>query len=225
MKNTLRLAAPCLGIAALLLASNSGWANDDQEAGATTETKDAGTLTTPNSMESPGVVDEEAGMTGDTSSQQKPTEQQKMAMKSELAPHVVVIESSLESAKDQLAGIRAQYELSEDQQKHPIEQIRLHTRELRDDLKMAMDHQTRLQSGVKKYPQVAQSGEFRQVSSSLSEVNRGVQSWETKSKSTAYWNNKDQVKQDLDTFEKQLDSAISNAKSFGSKQFEAPSVG
>jgi hypothetical protein len=204
MKNTLRLAASCLGAAALTLATQSAWATDDQP----------GTVGSTDTMSSDQAGKE--GMAGTT----QMGEQQKMSLKTELAPHVVVISSSLESAKDQLAGVRAQYELSENSQSRPMTQIKLHTRELRYDLKVAMNSQSQLQSGAKKYPTVAQSGEFRQINSSLSEVNKTAQNWESKSKSSSYWNNKDQVKQDLDNFEKQIDSAISNARSFESKQFD-----
>jgi len=218
MKNTLRLAASCLGAAALTLATQSAWATNDQPGTVSETDNTTSTDTTATDTMSSDQAGKE-GMAGTT----QMDEQQKTALKTELAPHVVVISSSLESAKDQLAGVRAQYELAEGQQTRPMTQIKLHTREIRDDIKMATDSQSQLQSGAKKYPAVAQSGEFRQVNSSLGEVTKTAQSWESKSKSTSYWNNKDQVKQDLDNFEKQIDSAISNAKSFESKQFESTS--
>jgi hypothetical protein len=211
MKTTLRLVASCLSAAALLVAAPA-LANDDHTSSTDTVDQQSGTIgNTDNSM---GDQAGKEGMAGTM-----PPAASDTAIKTDLNPHVVVIESSLESAKDQLAGLRSQYEISDS--KRPMTQIRVHSRELRGDLKVAMEHQSQLQNGAKKYPEVAQSGEFRSINSSLSEVNKTAQSWESKSKANAYWNNKDQVKQDLDNFEKQLDSAISNAKSFESKSFDA----
>lgn len=217
MKNTLRIVSR-LGAAALLLVSQVVLANtDEQQPGTTGSDTTVGTGTgIVSDTDQPGKEGIAGTMPVD---QSQVSDQQKMARKVELVPHAVVIESSLESAKDQLAGIRSQYELTDGQKDRSMVQghVKLHAREIKDDLKMAMDHQSRLQGGVKKYPEFAQSGEFRGVNSSLTELNKTAQNWENKSKSAGYWNNKDQVTQDLDNFEKQIDSAISNAKSFESK--------
>jgi hypothetical protein len=151
----------------------------------------------------------------------KPTPEAKI----NLAPHGVMIQTSLMSALDQVKGMKAQLDVSDTPNKETTAHIKKHELEMKSDLRTAFTHQFELQSGIKKYPQIAQSDNFKSTDMALSDVKKASQSWMSKSSNAEYWKNKSQAKSDLDQLEKKINSAIDQTNDFNKSQLDITAFG
>ena len=142
--------------------------------------------------------------------------------KSEVAPHTVMIESALMSALDQIKGIRLQLDIGSTE---AINHMKLHSKEINDDLKTTLAHQKELQGAVKIFPELANSKDYKVANTALSDVEGVNKAWQIKTTQSDYWNNQDQVRADLDMFEGRLNSALDRTKSFNSNKLNAPNIG
>ena len=142
--------------------------------------------------------------------------------KSEIAPHTVMIESAIMSALDQIKGIRLQLDIGSTE---AINHMKLHTKEINDDLKTSLAHHKELQGAVKNFPAVANSKDYKVANTALSDVDSVNKAWQLKTTQTDYWKNQNQVKADLDMFEGRLNSALDRTKSLNANQLNAANIG
>lgn len=159
--------------------------------------------------------------------QQKSGEMREMkSPKNSLAPHTVVIQAALQSAMDQLKGIRNELQITSPPSAEMIDNLKMQSREINTDLRSAMSHEMHLQSGVKKFPELAGKDEYRAVSKALDDLETYNQSWQGKTARNDYWKNKEMVQTDLDRLERQLVAALDKTRLFSSEQLGyTPSVG
>lgn len=182
------------------------------------------------SMSESQQSEQQAGTMG-TEQQAKQPEQAQKQMKDQakmqLAPHAVTIESSLTAAREQLKGLRNGLKIAEDQAPSPavVKHLQMISKQMTEDLEMAKVHQGELQSGVKKFPEIASSQDYRNVNMAVTEVDKLSSTFQGKTGSSEYWRNHRQVMNDLDNLERRLDKAIDETKSFSSGQLDFRMVG
>lgn len=159
----------------------------------------------------------------------KPTGMEKMESntpKTVLAPHSVMIQTSLQTAINQIQGIRNQLEITSPPNPDMIDHLKMHSRAINSDLKTAMNHEILLQSQAKKFPDMAGKEDFKAMGKALDDVGAFNQGWQARISRSDYWRNKEQVKTDLDKLEKDLSSAIDKTRSFSTSALEmTPSYG
>jgi hypothetical protein len=67
---------------------------------------------------------------------------------------------------------------------------------------------------------VAQSEEYKSLTTALNDLNTFSQSFQKKINTSEYWQNKDQAKTDLDQFKSRLNQALDKAESFNSSKLD-----
>lgn len=174
----------------------------------------AGSTTTGNTSDSTASSDATTGATtGTTTTSGAMMEKAKM----DLSPHAVMIHSSLESARDQLRGLRTQADTVPASNKQFMKHARIYNKEIGDTVKQATTHAGELQAFIKNYPDLAKSEEFKQLNTAMDDLRTTYQSWNTQASNQSYWNNKEKVVTDLEAFNKRLSSAIDKSKGFNSE--------
>jgi hypothetical protein len=203
------------------------WANDDASTGAR-EGQESGQAEMEKAGHSDGMRADETMARGERAREQAalPDEMKKQA-KNEVAPHAIMVKSSLESAKEQISGLKDQMKLAKadnsDQMKvqgQVMEHFKLHTKNLKQDIDTAQKHSMELSSSVKKYPELANAEDYRSLNSALMDVRSSTQSWQAKAASPSYWKNSQQVSSDLDSLDQKINNAIDKDKSFSSTHLD-----
>jgi hypothetical protein len=162
----------------------------------------------------PAVAADSAGMTSDPGS-----------AKIQMAPHSVMIHSSLASALDRVKGLRAQIDAVPPGTPESMSHIRMYEQEINSDLNIAATHERELQSAARQYPSIAQSDQLKAQTSALNDVRAFSQSWQAKASNDSYWRNKKQSFSDLDSLEKSLNNAMNKTKDFSSSELNVNNVG
>jgi hypothetical protein len=134
----------------------------------------------------------------------RPSQQQK----ADLGPHAILINSALESAKNQVDGLKSQV----DNRVSSNSAYQVHLSNLRADVGQAMSQKSQLGEAIVKYPQLRTKENYRQLQASLDAVNALSKSLSANGSHPAYWTNKDQAKSDLDRLSDELGNAISRTK-------------
>lgn len=179
-------------------------------------------------QQQPGEMEQSGEMGGETGgvTQQQPDAKMKNQVKMDLAPHSVMIQSSLASAREHLRGLRTEFKVSEGQPTTPyITHFQMLSKEINDSVKAANVHKGELQGSIKRFPNVARSDDYKQVQSSVGDLAQFNQSWQSKISKSEYWKNQDQVKSDLDKLDQQLSNAIDKTQAFNSSQLDLSMVG
>lgn len=184
------------------------------------------------SVQDPKSIDQQAGTVATEETDKKMAEekvQEKGGMKMEgekkdsakmkLAPHTVMITSSLKGALEAVKGLKTELKVSEDltPSGEYIEHFKMFGNEINSDLGMAKEHQSHLKASVGSFPEIARSDEYKNVNSAFSELSSLNSSWQAKIKSSEYWKNPKVAMTDLEQLEKRLNQAIDNAKSLNSE--------
>ncbi len=144
--------------------------------------------------------------------------------KAKLAPHTLMIESSLSSAMDQVRGLKGEMGVAEGMKaadQNTIQSYNAFVKEMNNDLKVARTHVKQLKSDVRSYPDIANSDEYRNMSPAFQDLHKTLSSWEGKACNAKYWNNQQQAMADIDKLEKQLGNALNKVKNFSSSQLNA----
>lgn len=221
-----------VGVSTLARAEDSGnysGSRDSEQSGSTSDNSGR-------SSEQSGTVGQDtSGTMGSPSESDTTTSRSRAGMgdrdikndaaKMSLAPHAIAVETSLMSALDQVKGLRAQVKTAQNQPNSEfMSQYKMHTRQIKDALSSARKHESELKTRANKFPNVAQSDEYRQLSPAINDAERLSQQWEKQSASSSYWRDNNKVSQDLDQLEKRLNNALDKTKSFSSR-IDVASVG
>jgi hypothetical protein len=149
--------------------------------------------------------------------------------KLELAPHAVMVESSLQNALIEVKAMRNQLKLTENSSATVpsgfFSSFKDLSKDINMDVKKAMDHNSRLESSARNHPNFVKGEDIRGVGAALSDVQRLNSTWQSKAGNDSYWRNKEQAKTDLDTLERRLNTAIDKARSFNSDKLELSTIG
>jgi hypothetical protein len=148
----------------------------------------------------------------------------KTEAKSKLAPHALMIQSSLSSAMDQVRGIKGEMDVSKDAKKADqlaMKSYKSFIHEMRNDINVARTHERQLMTDARKYPEIANSNELRDMTPALKSLETNLASWESKASTSKYWMNQDQARNDINKIQQQLDNALSKVKSFSSGKLNA----
>jgi hypothetical protein len=185
--------------------------------------------TTTTSPSTPGTVDpnmNKGNMPADQAA--VPVKGNEMA-KMELAPHAVIVESSLQSALIDVKAMRNQLKLTDGSTvtvpANFWTSLRDLSREVNLDVKKAMEHNTQLESSARNHPSFVKSEDIRGVGAALSDVQRINSTWQSKASSEGYWKNREQARTDLDNLERRLNTAIDKARSFNSDKLDLSTIG
>jgi hypothetical protein len=191
---------------------------------------ESGTQNQAQTQEQAQVVAPSGAMSQDMNAQktQPSTEQgsEKMVKtdaKARLAPHTLIMESSLSSAMDQVRGLKGELGVTQDLKKtdqHAVQTYKTFIREMRNDVNVARTHERQLMNDVRRYPDLANSDEFKSVKPALRDLQTTLSSWESKANKSQYWNNQSQAKADIDKLERQLNNALDKVKSFSSSRLD-----
>jgi hypothetical protein len=176
-------------------------------------------------VRSSGTSDNTAQTTSQNNAQ---TDSAKKLAKSNLAPHALMMESSLHSAMDQVQGIKGEMEVTQDLKKADkmaVQGYKDFIKEMKNDINVARTHERQMMSHIHKYPEVANSNEFKSVDPALRNLQTSLKQWESKTNNAQYWNNQQQAKADIDHLQKQLSNALDKVKSFNSSQLNTTSTG
>jgi hypothetical protein len=179
---------------------------------------------------SSGSSDQNMAATTQTQSDQsnkmdnKMADASKMEAKSKLAPHALIMESSLASAMDQVRGMKGEMEMTQDVKKADkmaVQGYKAFIKEMKNDINVARTHERQMMSHVRNYPEVANSTEFKSVDPALRNLQSTLTQFESKTNNAQYWNNQQQAKADISNLEKQLSNALDKVKSFNSSKLNA----
>jgi hypothetical protein len=164
--------------------------------------------------------------TGSTSNMD---DQMKMSARSTIAPHSILMQTALTSARDQIQGLKTQLKAMENTGTSTTTQgqsagisgsndkiFQSHVKELRNDLSLAQNHEKELKSNLSKFPQLRNQDDYKNLSTSLQAVNDQLKGWQDKVSSKTYWQNQEQARTDLDGLEQRLNTAIDRTRSFNS---------
>lgn len=170
----------------------------------------------------PGVVGaEERASPGNPGTSSDPTQAQRKLIKSELAPHSVMIETALKASQTEIEGIRSQLKAEEGRQSaESIDHYKIYSKEIRDNANTLATHQAHLKEMSKKFSNVASSKEFREANAAIDEYRNLATRWESKASTSAYWNDRSQVSNDLDSLVRRIDTAMNKTKGFNSSQLD-----
>ena len=180
--------------------------------------------------EQPGSMAQEQGMSSEPSSAQVAPGMGEKEIKADattmtLAPHAIAVETALMNAIDQLKGLKAQVRTAQNQPTPEfMSQYKMHTRDIQGALNLARKHEGELKNRAGKFPNVAQSEEFRQLAPAISDAERLSTQWGKQTAASGYWRDNVRVTQDLDALEKRLTNALDKTKSF-STRFDVATVG
>lgn len=157
----------------------------------------------------------------------KMTEQNKRVVQGELAPHSLMIETSLIRAIDEVKGLRAGLKVEEDRVPTStfIQHYKIQGKEINNDLRTAKNHESELNATIQKHPQIAKTDDFRSAQSAIHDAMSLNSSWQAKVESPDYWRNPKAVMDDLDRIEKQLNQALDKTRNFNSSQLNVSNVG
>ena len=134
-----------------------------------------------------------------------------------MSPHTLTIQSELRGALDHVKAIRTELKNELMANAEGMDHFKLQSRQINDELKIALTHDKALSGEAAKFPDVAKSNEYKAVAPAINEVQKLNLTWQGKVNSKSYWNNKDQAMTDLDSFETRLNEAIDKTKSLNSK--------
>lgn len=154
------------------------------------------------------------------------SEEAKRAAQNDMAPHSIMIETSLRSALENLKGLRAEMKVNKDHA--PSEMFIAHYKMLghdfNKDIKTIQVHENELRGSVEKHPRVANSSDFKSVVPSINDLSRMNQEWQAKMSDQTYWKDAKVVKNDIDRMENQINTALDHTKTFNSKQLDVSNV-
>lgn len=141
--------------------------------------------------------------------------------RSEIAPSSVLIQTSLESALNQVQGLRAQMQASMDRPNdQAMRSIKEHREMLNTNLKNVEKEQERFKETTRKYPEVAQSENFQSLNQSIQQVESTKEMLGPKMDKKEYWSNKRQAMSDLDRLDQQLKEALQSSRQFNTGQLK-----
>jgi hypothetical protein len=142
------------------------------------------------------------------------------AKTADLAPHGIVIQSALTSAKDRIAGMNAQLVALRDvptaQKGEAIKQYQAQAMDLKGDLAEVQTHQRMLTTSLAKYPDIQTQQPIKNLDGALQSLNELNTEWLGKAQSTTYWENTDVAKNDLAHLESSVNQALARTKTFNS---------
>jgi len=219
-----------LGVSNFARAEGSSSSKDSEQSGTTSDTngrssEQSGTVGQDTSSSSGSMGQEDTTTSSRSQGGMGDKDMKNEAAKMSLAPHAIAVETSLMSALDQVKGLRAQVKTAQNQPNSEfMSQYKMHSREIKDALSQARKHESELKNRANKFPNVAQSDEYRQLSPAINDAERLSQQWEKQSASSSYWRDNNKVSQDLDQLEKRLNNALDKTKSFSSR-IDVASVG
>jgi hypothetical protein len=155
------------------------------------------------------------------------TEEDKRAAKMDMAPHTLMIETSLISALDHLKGLRAELKVNEDRVPSPtfVQHFKMLGREINSNLKNARTHEHELQGVIQNHPEIANSQEFKAVTPAMNDLHNLNSTWQSRVVDNDYWKNNKAVLSDLDRLENQINTALDKVKSLNSSQLNVANVG
>jgi hypothetical protein len=143
-----------------------------------------------------------------------------------VGPHTIMLRSSLESALEQLRGLRTQIEVA---QKTPVTEFEKHYKfhgvEIQKDLKMAQSQEQQLKGVVRQFPAIANSKDFREFENSFTQLWDLNQTWQSKLSDAGYWKNRSQVNSDIENLQKQINTTIEKNKTFNQSELDIMYVG
>ncbi|MEK6705677.1 MAG: hypothetical protein AABZ06_07800 [Bdellovibrionota bacterium] len=154
-----------------------------------------------------------------------PPESDKMAARRVLAPHSVTIQTSLQTAIEEVKGLRTQLNAVDKPSPNVVSHFKTYGKEINSDMNMAMTHEGELSKTIKQFPELARSDEFKILKPTLNDARKVNQDFQSKISRSDYWDNKRQVLLDLDMLEKRLMSALDKAKSFNADRLDITAIG
>jgi hypothetical protein len=152
------------------------------------------------------------------------TDKSQSEAQAKLAPHTLMIETSLASAMDHVRGIKGELGVTKDMKKADQTAVKAYkslVRDMKNELNVARVHERQLTNEIRNYPDLAKSDEYRSVNPALQDLQKSLNTWESKASSPKYWQNQEQARADVDNIEKQLNDALSKVKSFSSGKLNA----
>ena len=158
-------------------------------------------------------------------SQMTSPESDKTAARRALAPHSVTIQTSLQTAIEEVKGLRTQLNVVDRPSPNVVSHFKTYGKEINSDMNMAMTHEGELSKSIQQFPEIAKSDEFRMLKPTLNDARKVSQDFQSKISRSDYWDNKKQVLLDLDMLEKRLMSALDKAKSFNADRLDITAIG
>jgi predicted nucleic acid-binding Zn-ribbon protein len=205
-----------------LYSENANTSSSDTQAQSQNRSQDQNARSSGSTNQTDQSVAATTQTKSDTSN--KMADASKMEAKSKLAPHALIIESSLSSAMDQVRGMKGELEMTHDLKKADkmaVQGYKDFIKEMKNDINVARTHERQMMSHIRNYPEVANSSEFKSVNPALRDLQTSLSQWESKASNAQYWNNQQQAKADITNLEKQLSNALDKVKSFNSSQLNA----
>jgi hypothetical protein len=155
------------------------------------------------------------------------TEETRRAAQNEMAPHTVMIETSLISAMDHLKGLKAALKVNENRTSSAtfVQHYKLLAREIQNNLKNVKTHEGELMGTVQSHPEIANTNDFKAVQPALNDLHNLNSTWQSKVSDNDYWKNIKAVTTDIDRLENQINTALDKVKSLNSSQLHVSNVG
>ncbi|MFL5812942.1 MAG: hypothetical protein ACJ763_05145 [Bdellovibrionia bacterium] len=209
-----------------LYSENANTSSSDTQAQSQNRSQDQNARSSGSSDQSVATTTQTKSDTSNTKSDtsNKTADASKLEAKSRLAPHALIIESSLASAMDQVRGMKGELEMTQDikkADKMAVQGYQAFMKEMKNDINVARTHERQMMSQIRNYPEVANSNEFKSVQPALRDLQSSLSQWESKAGNAQYWNNQQQAKADISNLEKQLSNALDKVKSFNSSKLNA----
>jgi hypothetical protein len=150
-------------------------------------------------------------------------EKSKTDAQANLAPHALIMQTSLNSAMAQVKGIRGELDLTKDKQtdSRAMMAYRSLIHEMKNDINVARSHERQLINQSRKYPEIAKSSDLKDMPVALNKVETCLRTIESKAGSQNYWKNQTQAKADIDQLQSQLNEALNKVQSFSSSELNA----
>lgn len=145
-----------------------------------------------------------------------------------VGPHAIMVHTSLQSAKDEVNGIKSQ--LKADAGAAPsmeaVEHLKMYSRAINTDVKTAEIHEKELKSAATtQFPNLTKSDQYQMLSTAVGDVATMNKNWQDRTSDSTYWKNTAQVNVDLDQLSKRIDKALDQSKDFGSSQLNVTFAG
>jgi hypothetical protein len=141
-------------------------------------------------------------------------DQRKREAKAALGPSELALETSLESARSHLKGLKAGAELAD-----PTGLKSLRS-SLDSSIQAALREQAAIRGKAGRIEGLTATEEYLRAQSELSKLKNLHGDWQARSSRTGYWRSTDEVRKDLDAYEKQLDATIDRAREFGTSRLD-----
>jgi len=147
---------------------------------------------------------------------------------SKVAPHSMLIESSLRSALGQADGVKAQIrEAEESRSDAPMTAEQLSALnsaglEIASDLDTARLHRGQLREGIQEFPGLSGSREFRAADRAFSDLFPAERAWKQRMTRQDYWQNRARVNADLALLQERIRAALDATRRFNMARLNIP---